>query len=429
MLTVKEQFTDLYASVFSLRFADKALDREYVLYNNERATKMATAGLSLGIIAFLGLQIINYILYPDIYQQSYKMMFLFIIPMHFLIAVIMFHLGAVYMLQWLMMLANIFSGTCISLYFAHLPHDYTLQFGYATILVVNLYSFAMLRMRFFFAVFSSSVVVIQYFFMLIFYKNAKEEFLVLSFGLCFFVNLVGSISSWFFERFSRQEFLAAKLIEKQKEEINIEKEKSDELVSNMLPAQIASRLLSGEKTIADRYNNVSVLFADLSGFTPLSQRMSPEKLVKLLDKIFSEFDAAAKSFGLEKIKTIGDAYMAAAGMPRKRRFHAVFCVKAAREMLGIIEKVNQDLTEPLQLRIGIATGPAVAGVIGHDKFSYDVWGETVNEASRMESHGIPGKIHITERTKEELYDEFPVTSRGELSIKGFGSMQTYLVEL
>ena len=98
-------------------------------------------------------------------------------------------------------------------------------------------------------------------------------------------------------------------------------------------------------------------------------------------------------------------------------------------MLGIIEKVNHDLTEPLQLRIGIATGPAVAGVIGHDKFSYDVWGETVNEASRMESHGIPGKIHITERTKEELYNEFPVTSRGELSIKGFGSMQTYLVDL
>ena len=149
MLTVKEQFRDLYASVFSLRFADKVLDREYVLYNNEGATKMATAGLSLGIVAFLGLQVINYILYPDIYQQSYKMMFLFIIPMHFLIAVIMFHLGAVYMLQWLMMLANIFSGTCISVYFAHLPHDYTLQFGYATILVVNLYSFAMLRMRFF----------------------------------------------------------------------------------------------------------------------------------------------------------------------------------------------------------------------------------------------------------------------------------------
>lgn len=429
MLTVKERFKDFYVNPWLLRFADKALDREYVLYSNARITKMISLSTGMGVITWTIWQLINYIFYPAIYNQTYKFMFLFVVPMHFFITVILFHLGGTYRLQLINTAINIFSGSCICLFFAQLPEDYTLKFGYGIILIINVFCFTTTRMHFFYAVFSSSFVFIAYFLMLLFYKDYSVESIFFTFGICSFINLLGWISAWFFERFSRQEFLAAKLIQKQKEEINVEKEKSDELVSNMLPAQTAARLLSGEKTIADRYNNVSILFADLTGFTILAQKIEPEKLVQLLNRIFTDFDSASKSFGLEKIKTIGDAYMAAAGMPIKHRYHAISCVKAAEEMLKIIEKVNHDLTEPLKLRIGIATGPAVAGVIGQDKFSYDVWGDTVNEASRMESHGIPGKIHISKRTKEELNDEFSVTSRGEISIKGYGNMQTYLVDL
>jgi adenylate cyclase len=209
--------------------------------------------------------------------------------------------------------------------------------------------------------------------------------------------------------------------------LQAEREKSEKLLLNVLPEVIATRLKKDESFIADRYPQVSILFADIVNFTPLSNRLSPEDLVNMLNQIFSRFDLLAETFGLEKIKTIGDAYMAAAGLPTERPDHARACIEMALAMQQEIAKLDLPETKELQLRIGIHTGPVVAGVIGLRKFIYDLWGDAVNTASRMESHGIPGSIHITDEVRQMVDGEFDFKDRGIIEVKGKGPMRTWMV--
>jgi class 3 adenylate cyclase len=207
-----------------------------------------------------------------------------------------------------------------------------------------------------------------------------------------------------------------------------QKEKADRLLLNILPEAVAQRLKESSASIADGFDEVTVMFADLVGFTPLSQSMEPRDLVALMDRIFSEFDKVVEKLGLEKIKTIGDAYMVAGGIPTLRDDHAQAIAKMALEILPIIDAFSAPGGESLQLRIGIASGSAVAGVIGRKKFAYDLWGDTVNTASRMESHGEPGKIQVNENTYQRLKDEFEFIERGLVEVKGKGQIPTwYLV--
>ncbi|MGH8935726.1 MAG: adenylate/guanylate cyclase domain-containing protein [Acidimicrobiia bacterium] len=196
---------------------------------------------------------------------------------------------------------------------------------------------------------------------------------------------------------------------------------SERLLLNVLPQPIAQRLKDGEEVIADRFDEVTVLFADIAGFTPMSELRSPEEVVAMLDEIFSAFDGLAERWGLEKIKTIGDAYMVVAGVPTPREDHA----EAIAEMALAMQEVAA--TGNLQLRIGIDSGPVVAGVIGKMKFSYDLWGDTVNTASRMESQGLPGQVQVTPRTRERLEDGYQFESRGPIEVKGKGEMRPYLL--
>ena len=167
------------------------------------------------------------------------------------------------------------------------------------------------------------------------------------------------------------------------------------------------------------------MFADIVGFTDLSGRISPQQLVDLLNQIFSRFDLIAESYKLEKIKTIGDAYMVVGGLPNPRADHAAAIATMAIDMLDAIAQFNVDTGEEFQIRIGINSGAVVAGVIGIKKFTYDLWGDTVNIASRMESHGNPGRIHVSEATYELIKDKFLFEERGTTHIKGKGEMQTY----
>ncbi len=201
-----------------------------------------------------------------------------------------------------------------------------------------------------------------------------------------------------------------------------ERERSERLLLNVLPASIADRLKSGESVIADRVPEVGVLFADIARFTPLSETMSPEDLVRLLDDIFTAFDELAQTYGLEKIKTIGDAYMVASGLLQPRPSH----IDALAQMALAMQRVMRR-SPALELRIGLDVGPVVAGVIGRSKFIYDLWGDTVNTASRMESHGIPGSIQVTERAYERLVDRFEFQKRGTIEVKGKGRLQTFLL--
>lgn len=216
-------------------------------------------------------------------------------------------------------------------------------------------------------------------------------------------------------------------------------EESERLLLNILPKPIAERLKQGEQTIAEHFENVTVLFADIVGFTTLSAQISPRELVQVLDTLFSDFDALAERHGLEKIKTIGDAYMAVSGLPEARTDHAQAAAQMALDMQRVIKNFSVEnfkenfsasgatITTELKIRIGLHTGAVVAGVIGKKKFTYDLWGDTVNIASRMESHGEPGKIHCSETVYSNLRKTFRFEKREALSIKGKGMMQTYFL--
>lgn len=216
-------------------------------------------------------------------------------------------------------------------------------------------------------------------------------------------------------------------INKAEGEINEEKEKIEELLLNILPQPIADRFKNNRTLLAEGYQSVSVLFADIVGFTKFSEEVAPENLVKFLNHIFSEFDNLTEIFGLEKIKTIGDAYMVAGGVPTYSANHLQKTCLMALKMQETIAQIKSPDGEPLRMRIGINTGPVTAGVIGVKKFIYDLWGDTVNTASRMESHGESGTIHITGEVYELIKNEFKCKVRGLIDVKGKGTMTTYFL--
>jgi class 3 adenylate cyclase len=217
------------------------------------------------------------------------------------------------------------------------------------------------------------------------------------------------------------------------EALRYQREESEQLLLNILPKPIAERLKLNEVVIADSFPEATVMFADIVGFTQLSAQISAKQLVELLNQIFSLFDQLADKHGLEKIKTIGDAYMVVGGLPTPRPDHAVAIAEMALDMQAAVAQFNNELKipcpEPLRIRIGINSGPVVAGVIGLKKFIYDLWGDTVNTASRMESQGIPGCIQITTSTYQLLKndDKYDFAQRGPIEVKGKGLMTTYLM--
>ena len=208
-----------------------------------------------------------------------------------------------------------------------------------------------------------------------------------------------------------------------------ERERSDRLLHAVLPQKIANELRQSDRMIADRHPEVTVLFADIAGFTPWASKQEPEEVVSLLEKIFSRFDARLSQLGAEKIKTIGDAYMVVSGAPDPRADHAHVIANLALALLEEIKLIRQQTGIALDVRIGIHAGSVIAGVIGAVRFSYDIWGDTVNTASRMESHGQAGRIQISQQTKERIAPKFNVEPRGLVDIKGKGEMETWwLVE-
>jgi len=207
-----------------------------------------------------------------------------------------------------------------------------------------------------------------------------------------------------------------------------EHRKSERLLLNILPAAIAARLKASPEPIADRIEEASILFADLIGFTGLATRIPPRQVVEILDTLFSKFDRISHSRGLEKIKTIGDSYMVAGGVPTADEDHYTAIADCALEMLAFMRSNPIPEAPGLSIRIGIHTGPVVAGVICERKFAYDLWGDTVNTASRMESHGLPNQIQVSAEFYERTKDGYLYEPRGKLSIKGKGMMDTYLLE-
>lgn len=206
-----------------------------------------------------------------------------------------------------------------------------------------------------------------------------------------------------------------------------EQQRTEGLLRNILPEEIAERLKREPSTIADYYDDVTVLFADIVGFTRMSSQVEPHELVRRLNQIFSAFDELSETHGLEKIKTIGDAYMVVGGLPTPREDHASAIAAMALDMQAAIELFNQTSETSISIRIGIHSGPVIAGVIGIKKFIYDLWGDTVNIASRLESHGIAGQIQVSEATRDRVGHQFVFSERGEIDLKGRGYMRTFFL--
>jgi class 3 adenylate cyclase len=243
---------------------------------------------------------------------------------------------------------------------------------------------------------------------------------------CWSALMLGMLACYVGEAESRRAFVQERTIAAQREQILAEQAKSERLLLNVLPAPIAAILRDETRTIADHYDEASVLFADVAGFTPMSATMTPAELVELLNEVFSCFDDLAEKHRLEKIKTIGDCYMVAAGVPVARDDHAVALVRMALDVRDTLAR-RDFRGRKLSFRIGVNSGPVVAGVIGKKKFIYDLWGDAVNVASRMEAHGKGGEIQITRRTRELLGDRFECVAQGRIEVKGKGEMEIWHV--
>lgn len=413
-------------SVVYPRFADRSLERRFILDNNEKAARQARWGFAFGTFGYTMLGVITYFIDPSMFENTKKLIFGFILPSHVFAAFAIAYLRHFFYLQWLLVFANLFSNSCALAILYLASENFYTKYGYGLVICIIIYTFAMLRLRFFFAILASILLIGEYIAFLVLLRPLALTDAISALAIIGFVNSAGLVSVFFFEKNSRTEFLQSRTIEEQSRLLAEEKKKSEALLLNILPENVASRLLSGERTIADYFDSVSVLFADIVGFTGMARRLNPHDLVRILNRIFSQFDDLAATLGLEKIKTIGDAYMVGAGLPQPVADHAQRCFAMAQGMLRILDSENKELAEPLKLRIGIATGPVVAGVIGQNKFIYDLWGDTVNIASRMESSGVAGEIHITESTKVALGGAAQYIDRGEIEIKGLGTMRTYL---
>jgi class 3 adenylate cyclase len=212
------------------------------------------------------------------------------------------------------------------------------------------------------------------------------------------------------------------------ESLDKEHKRSENLLLNILPAVIASRLKDDTAIIADNVSSSTTLFTDIVGFTEMSEKLSPEELVIMLNEIFSRFDNLTEKHSIEKIKTIGDAYMVVGGIPKYREDYAEAVAEMALDMMSTMTEVNEKLDKDFSIRIGINSGSVVAGVIGKKKFAYDLWGDCVNTAARMESHGVPGEIQVTESSYDLLKNNYHFEFRGEIAIKGKGMMKTYFLK-
>jgi class 3 adenylate cyclase len=244
----------------------------------------------------------------------------------------------------------------------------------------------------------------------------------------FTLGALGALAARELDLQNRLAFVQRRIIREQMAALDAERSRSETLLLNVLPRRIADRLKKEPGVvIADRFASTTVLFSDIVGFTQMSTQLPADELVRRLDAIFTRFDDLADQLGLEKIKTIGDAYMVCGGVPLARSDHAEAVCEMAIRMRDCVDEIAAELGSDLRVRIGVHTGPVIAGVIGKKKFIYDVWGDTVNTASRMESHGVPRSIHVSDATFEATKDIYEFESRGTIAVKGKGDMQTYLL--
>jgi adenylate cyclase len=298
--------------------------------------------------------------------------------------------------------------------------------GYGVSAIMLLFAFGFVsRTGFLFAAWRSAAVIAGFVASVVLYRGPGSLLVdAFIFGAAVIGSLVGLR---LLEQARRRVFFQDLVITEQADALRIEKDKSEALLGNVLPAPIVTRLLKGERTIADEYSSVTVLFADIVGFTPLAARLRPTEVIDLLGGLFARFDALAAERGVEKIKTMGDSYIAAGGLPAPLDEHPARVVDLGLAMIDVAGQETR-WAGGIRLRVGVHSGPIVGGVIGARKFAFDIWGDTVNIASRLESQGVPNRIHVSEATWRLVEGRFRGRPRGRIDLRGHGVMPTYTID-
>ncbi len=300
------------------------------------------------------------------------------------------------------------------------------RYAAPALMLISIFAFVVLRFRFVAAAAAATVYLAA--FAAVVVAHHSPATLVIDAFLLVSAVISAVVATYLLEAAERDLFRQRERIAEQEAALRVEKAKSDRLLRSILPEPIVDQLREDQHAVAQKFDAATIVFADLVGFTPLVERFAPEVTAEMLNELYSEFDEAAHRHGIEKIKTIGDAYMAASGVPEPCADHANRAAAFALDLLEIVRVRAARTGAQLAVRIGIHSGPVVAGVIGKTKFSYDLWGDTVNVASRFESHGVVGAVQVSGATASLLGDRFEVTSRGEIELKGRGAMAAYLIQ-
>jgi adenylate cyclase len=423
-----DEWPSLRRTLLRLRFIDSPTEERYRRYQGSQTMRLLLVGLLTSLVVWGSAHILVAILFPDAFGVISWALFGFMYPLlvvahlvsrsaslrRFTLHVVMAtNIGAalvtVFVLQlWMHQTMLAMAGVIAVIFFGLILYRLGLSQGTVLGAVDSAFYLAAIA----FQIGRGEIPVGE---------GLLSSFCVLlTFFLCVAFAYVMEVASR--DAFAQQEIIAA-----QQKQIEAERAKAESLLRNILPESIAAELKGGREALAQDHANVTVLFADIVGFTSLSETMTPAALVELLDDVFTRFDELSERLGVEKIKTIGDAYMVASGLPEAREDHAQAAVRMGLGMLENLREMNEKHGRSLTLRIGIWSGHVVAGVIGKKKFAYDLWGDVVNTAARMESHGVPGAIQIGEPTRRLLGDEWNCEERGVIEIKGTGAMPVWLI--
>ena len=416
---------DLARGAIRLRFpAD--VETAFRRYHSRNSVVIIRYAILLTIILYGLFAVLDVHAAPFSKQTIWFIRFAIVIPALFGVLIFSFHSVFPRILQPMMVLVVLIDAFGILAMIDIESHrELGYQTYYAGLMLVIMAAHSMYRLRFIYATLSTILVLVGYEYIAIVHQKlmvSKDGFAVFVSNNFFFVSsiILGMAASYFLEVYIRRVFA-------QRIKLGQEEEKSNRLLLNILPREVALTLKEREGVIAEHYDHASILFADIADFTSISALMTPHEVVGLLNEVFSRFDDLAERHDLEKIKTIGDCYMVAAGVPRSRQDHAQILAHVGLAMLRYVEGRRFSDVGRISLRVGINSGPVVAGVIGRKKFIYDLWGDTVNVASRMECHGTSGRVQITTGTYELIKDQFVCEPRGSILVKGKGAMPIWHV--
>ncbi len=406
-----------------LRFREARLEQDFQEYYASFYFRYVQVALALGGLLLLGDYLVDYLKYPQVGANHYRV--LLCLPLLALTLAYTFTSHA--LRHWQSMMVVLMSVMALALCYVLLLIDegggngLTSGIGLLNLTTLELLFFAIVGVQFRFALPVGSIVLGL--FLAGFYRRLGADLAACLYMTyhCVTMFVIAALIGWWREFLIRKEFASWMLAEG-------EKQKNQDILESMLPQAIVARIKAGENMIADTHGEVTVLFADLQGFTSLASKLGPRHLIEILNSIFSAFDTICEQHHVEKIKTIGDSYMAVSGMRDDTSNHALDAALAGREMIIFLKKFAQQEGLPVGIRVGLHTGPVIAGVLGQKKPQFDLWGDSVNVASRMESNGVEGKVQMSEATWFRTKNALATQRRGEIAIKGKGSVAAYLLD-